>query len=272
MNTDSENCLNEPLFYNHNIVIGDKSVFYKSWYQKGVTCINDIFDKDNIILTKDHLQNLFGLSINILHYMGIKNSIKKFLKKMKINVNIIDKQQQPFLPTYLSVIIKNKQGTNAIYKIFNNNTEKPTSQIKWQHKFSVEQTKWKSYYSLPFNNTKNTSAQWLQFRILHRILPVNEYLFKLKLKDSPLCSYCNVENESIEHLFWSCVHTSRLLNEVKLVCERNNIQFQVNERKTILGTNNIPLYNTLLLIKQFIFQNRFLNGTLTFPRLKFFLQ
>ena len=54
------------------------------------------------------------------------------------------------------------------------------------------------YTAYAFQYTKDTTLRWFQDRISHRILATNEYLFKLKLKDSKLC---NIEPESLIHLF-----------------------------------------------------------------------
>ena len=57
------------------------------------------------------------------------------------------------------------------------------------------------YSAYAFQYTKDTTLRWFQYRISHRILATNEYLFKLKLKDSKLCRFCNIKHESVIHLF-----------------------------------------------------------------------
>ena len=39
---------------------------------------------------------------------------------------------------------------------------------------------------------------------MHDILPVNYKLYKWKILDFPRCSYCFIQNETIEHLFCHC--------------------------------------------------------------------
>lgn len=41
----------------------------------------------------------------------------------------------------------------------------------------------------------------MQYQILHRIVPTINYLYKIKLKDSPLCNFCKLNIETIEDLF-----------------------------------------------------------------------
>ena len=38
--------LQSPLWYNHNIKAGGVTICYKSWYDKGILLLNDLFDTD----------------------------------------------------------------------------------------------------------------------------------------------------------------------------------------------------------------------------------
>ena len=42
----------------------------------------------------------------------------------------------------------------------------------------------------------------IQYQILHRIIPTNDYLYKLKKVNSPLCTFCKTEIENTDHLFF----------------------------------------------------------------------
>ena len=46
------------------------------------------------------------------------------------------------------------------------------------------------YITNAFQYTDDTTLRWFQYRISHRILATNEYLFKIKIKDSKLCTFC----------------------------------------------------------------------------------
>ena len=52
--------------------------------------------------------------------------------------------------------------------------------------------------------TKDTQLRWFQIRMIHRILPTNRYLCFRKIVDSPLCTFCMQEQETLFHLFWEC--------------------------------------------------------------------
>ncbi len=50
---------------------------------------------------------------------------------------------------------------------------------------------------------------------MHRTLVTRERLYKLKMSESDLCTFCDEEIETIEHLFLECEVTKAFL--IKLV-------------------------------------------------------
>ena len=48
---------------------------------------------------------------------------------------------------------------------------------------------WNKIFQLPFKSIKESKLQWLQFQSLHRIISKNDYLYKLKKVNSPLCTF-----------------------------------------------------------------------------------
>ena len=47
----------------------------------------------------------------------------------------------------------------------------------------------KQIYKLPVKTTNNCKFQWLQYRINHLRLTTNTFLYKIKIKQDPLCSF-----------------------------------------------------------------------------------
>lgn len=82
---------------------------------------------------------------------------------------------------------------------------------KWQANGNIFSEKtWSSIFELPFKVTQETKLRWLQFQTLHRIVPTNEYLFKLNILNSSSCTFCKNNIETIEHLFYDCIHVKEL--------------------------------------------------------------
>jgi hypothetical protein len=79
-------------------------------------------------------------------------------------------------------------------------------QKKWEEilALGLDETKWREIFKLPFIVTQNTKLQWLQYRINQRILGTNKFLYKIKVKDDAFCTFCQEDEETIDHIFWNC--------------------------------------------------------------------
>ena len=71
---------------------------------------------------------------------------------------------------------------------------------------TYSEEEWSYIFALPFIITKDSSLQWFQYRINHRLLSTKSYLYKVKIADSPLCPSCQVD-ETIMHMLWDCPET-----------------------------------------------------------------
>ena len=67
---------------------------------------------------------------------------------------------------------------------------------------------WKKIYSLPFTVTVETKLREFQNKILNDIGYTNDKLFRFKMIESPLCTFCQKEDESLEHLLFHCTITN----------------------------------------------------------------
>lgn len=80
-----------------------------------------------------------------------------------------------------------------------------TSVINWREKgYDMNEFDWGNIFELPFNVTLESKLQWMQYQILHRTVPSKYYLYKIYLKDSPLCSFRKLNIETIKHVFTEC--------------------------------------------------------------------
>ena len=57
--------LKTPIFYNSNICIDKKYVFWKDWYMKGVGFINDIVKENGELFNQDELMAKHNIKTNI---------------------------------------------------------------------------------------------------------------------------------------------------------------------------------------------------------------
>ena len=101
----------------------------------------------------------------------------------------------------------------AIYSILLNleDLPPPTSEKKLLAS-GVEKSDLNEIYLLPFKATREIKLTMFQYKIIHRILPTNSLLHKMKKVSSPSCPFCPSECQTLWHLFINCTHASSFWN------------------------------------------------------------
>lgn len=81
--------------------------------------------------------------------------------------------------------------------------------------------------------SRGQAALYIQLRSGH--VPLNKHLWKLRVKDSPICTGCNMAHETVKHYLLDCPATSRLRSEMweKLGREARSIQTLLSHPKAL---------------------------------------
>ena len=101
--------------------------------------------------------------------------------------------------------IETKMKSKDVYKnIIKKITTPPSSENFFKSDFDIENENFNKKNCIPFNATIYTKLRSFQFKINHNFLYTNEKLHKVKISDTPLCTFCNSEIEILVHLFVEC--------------------------------------------------------------------
>jgi len=111
--------------------------------------------------------------------------------------------------------IETKMKSKDVYKnIIKKITTPPSSENFFKSDFDIENENFKQKNCIPFNATIYTKLRSFQFKINHNFLYTNEKLHKVKISDTPLCTFCNSEIEILVHLFVECNKETNVWQEV----------------------------------------------------------
>jgi len=89
-----------------------------------------------------------------------------------------------------------KVTSKLLHKTFKTKKQTPRSaQNKVKIKYPQLVDDWKKIYSLPFTVTVETKIREFQYKILNDIVYTNDKLFRFKMIESPLCAFCQKEDE-----------------------------------------------------------------------------
>ena len=70
---------------------------------------------------------------------------------------------------------------------------------------------------------------WFQVSINHYILVTNKLLYQMKLRNSAICSFCGLHNETIIHLLWQCECTKQFIKELLEWLKSYDLNYIVTE-------------------------------------------
>ena len=188
------------------ITFDGESLFNENFIAKGMLAIQDITSENGSLLSWEEAQHKFSLNNSqILHWTGLIKCIPKSwwtkLCSTPDNVRLANQLRPDML------IVTSK---SAYTKLLKSITSLPTSQKPLANWLQSDNVDWRKIYLLPRQTTIESSLQSFQYKILANTLYLNERLFKFGIAESPLCSQCTQEKESIIHLFVTCRVTHNL--------------------------------------------------------------
>ena len=137
----------------------------------------------------------------------------------------------------------------------------PSCQVKWKDACPSDTLNWEEIYTNAFKTCRDTKLQSLQYKIVNRIIACNHWLFNLKIKDSPNCDTCKVD-DNLHHFFIECVHVQQFWDSFKLWWQRIcNVTQTIRHTNIIFGFPNVTtkdrcLNYLLIQSKKFIYDNK----------------
>ena len=85
--------------------------------------------------------------------------------------------------------------------------------------FAIYKLNGKKIYLLPHKVSNDTNLRMFQYKILNNILYLNKQLFIFNKKDTKLCSYCKLQDETINHIFVECKFAIKLWSDLRHYCQ-----------------------------------------------------
>ena len=182
-----EDILTQSIWFNNNLKINNQIVFYENWCEAGIFFINDLLNENSEFMSWQQFEDTYNINSNFLQFHGILHMIPKTWKDQII---ISEKLVNITCDNY-EFVKKNKKSCQFFYKKFLAvYSELPKKQQrKWCEDLNMEIENWDQIYQIPFHCTKDNKLVVFQYKINHRILATNAFLYKCKLKETHLCSF-----------------------------------------------------------------------------------
>ena len=135
------------------------------------------------------------------------------------------------------------------------NLSRKNCSCKWGLSDTLE---WPEIYSLPHRVTSDTKLREFQFKLLNKYLATKAFLYKIGVASSPLRSFCEKENESLEHSFIHCNYAEEFWAAVIKWLRSLNVNISnLNDKEIMLGMPNckdeLLVNHVLLIAKQYLY-------------------
>ena len=227
-----------------------------------------MFDQTCQLKSWQSLKEEYNLDNNMyFQWMQLIHSIPA---KWKHTLKIADKINDHDISIQDHHLIKNfriltvaKLSAKEIYSILTySSNNQPTSQKYYEKVFTNDNLDWSEIYSLPRIVTVNSYQRVFQYKILHNILYLNQKLFVFGKSETPLCSFCQLSNETISHLFFACPYVTFLWEQLNLFLGDDLELPALTLQTATFGFLNEPKHtykivnHLLLLFKLYIYRSR----------------
>ena len=140
----------------------------------------------------------------------------------------------------------------------------PAGVWKWNQKY--DDLNWKNIFYLEnvFKPPSTHSSRWFEIQLMHKILPTGRFLqFLYKITESPLCTFCNQQEETISHLIWGCTKSKSFWNVLQICIKGkciNSSNSEFSERFILFDVSQKiftqKLLDLIVLLSKFYAYNR----------------
>jgi exonuclease III len=195
---------NECIWLNRNITINNQPLYNQNALTKHLWFVSDIIDEENSFQNHVEINRIHGTKCTFLDMLQCRLTLPHLWKLILIGEGPENKTD---LLLYNKLHRYQKLKSKDIYPLIlehnHDCTSLPNTQLFWQNKYNLNIENMEILYKLPYDTTKRTNLQALQYKILHKIINCNYWLHKITIKDSPQCRFCR-EDETVEHYFFGC--------------------------------------------------------------------
>ena len=204
----------EFLFYNKHITRDGKIIYMKNWFKKGVYRVGHLLSEDGF-LTFDQFKQKYNIITDFLTYEGIIQAVKCFQNKLGLyfvkDFYIRDSNAWKLV---MAGSVKN------IYVYMISKELTLNCITKWSGSCTTV-LQAKSIFLKLIKTTGDTKLRWFQYRLIHRSLPTQRFLYLRKIINSPICNLCHKEEQTLEHLFWECTIVKNFWTQIDLWMKSN---------------------------------------------------
>ena len=208
---------NQTIWNNRYITIENVPYEWASWQTKGIQYVSDILNANGDFLSHNEISEKFGVRCHFLQALQIRQSLPLEWRRVIRTEYSHKPVREPFIHFNGTLLPLNKCTTRFIYECYvQTKYVTPTSVLKWKtfhEDFDMSEEEWTDVFLRPYTCLRETKLQSFQYKIIHRIINCNKKLFDMRIKNSPLCTYCD-QTDDICHFIFLCKDVYEFWREI----------------------------------------------------------
>ena len=268
---------NQVIWYNSYIRSRNKTIYWAHCHSKGLFYVHQLFENKSFITSQQAFER-YGLTCLCLNTLKI--AVPKEWREFFMSY---DKREYMPLPphTYdVCVYGQVKQLSRRIYTFLCGDLmEIHNKYVKWTEELGQELctniVEFGYLHRKVFSLTNIPKFRSFQYRLLQRSIITNTLLFKWKLCDTELCSFCQEERETVLHMLCECKIVKELWQEIsEYLEEKYQFKVDINKKNILLNTvsKDSKIINFVcLLSKIYIYRQRCLKMSINLQGIKMFV-
>jgi len=274
--TLKDELLNQNLWFNSHIKVGKKMVFNKKLYEADVRYIKDILHNGKF-LTIENIRQKYHVDISFLEYGGLINAIPRDWKKYLKN-NCIELEGDQTEIKHLYYIDRISLSCKGIYNEYIKRICILPEEYahSWANELGIfiDDLDWIECYPEVMKWTISTKLRSFYYQYRMKDIMSNSKLFKMKLKPSAQCNWCDNSSQDMVHLFWECTESKNIWSKLEdwLNVHLTNGNLEIKKEMIFLfdieAGNLTNIINLITLITcRYIYVNKCLDIRLYFKEL-----
>ena len=193
-NNSRENLETQFVFYNKMLKINERLVYDEELFSAGLWRVCDMFDSNGNLIPFSTWETRGVSGSKFLLWRGLLSKVETY----KINMSyteVIDSSNAVILPTGDIIDMQNTFCNELYGKTIKLRIVQPTAVSCYLDILpGLSSKEIESMFIVPrvCTSLRDNILKELQFKILHRYLPTNDLLFKMKKVNSRKCTFCNL--------------------------------------------------------------------------------
>ena len=221
------------------------SVFWKQWFDQGVTLNSDLMNSNGKFLTFEEFQNKFEIKANYLHYFQLIATIPPDLKRKAFGSTVPDLlgATSEYCQVEDKIIVLTKFRWKHYYSLFIEKLVSGPSAVRASKKSFSELPDRADCFVNIYKSSKDNKLRQFTFKVVHRIITTKKELLKYKLASDDKCPFC-LNPDSIEHTFLYCQESKEFFSKtLRWFNEYHKENVQLSNKQILFNTfdDSLPM-------------------------------